>query len=106
MKTLWRPTLLVGVLMCLVVGLSPGVLAQKGVGLFPAGAYHFTSTGVDFSSSNSNMSVFLSVSANTDVSQPQGQPQTTTSETQVFVSLFDFSSGFTFACLVLDHPSD
>jgi hypothetical protein len=92
--------------MCLVVGLSPGALAQKGVGLFPAGAYHFTSTGVDFSSSNSNMSVFLSVSANTDVSQPQGQPQTTTSETQVFVSLFDFSSGFTFACLVLDHPSD
>lgn len=108
MKTLWRQALIVGVLFCLSVVFSPAALAQKGAGgLFPAGTYHFMSTGVDFSSSTSNMSLFLDVSANTDVSQPLGQPETTTSEAQVFIELFDFNSGsFTFACLFLDHPSD
>lgn len=106
MRVLWRPGLVVGVVACLLVGLSSTALAQKGAGLFPPGTYHFTSTGVDFSASTSNMSIFLDVSANTDVSQPLGQPQTTTTETQLFLSLFDFSSGPTFACVFLDHPSD
>ena len=105
--TLRGPTVLLATLLAAFLAFAPTVMAQKGAGNFPAGKYHFSSAGVDFSSFGGNMQVFLSVSASTDVSRPQGQPQSTTSQTEVFLNLFDYSSGtFTFACLLLDHPSD
>ena len=107
MKTLGVPAAVVGSLLALSVVFVPTVAAQKGAGNFPAGSFHFTSSSVDFSSFGGNMQVFLNVAANTDVSQPVGQPQTTTSDTEVFLNLFDYTSGtFTSACLLLDHPSD
>ena len=107
MKTMWVRAAVVGSLFALSVVFAPTVAAQKGAGNFPAGSYHFTSSSVDFSSFGGNMQVFLNVSANTDISRPEGGPQTTTSETEVFLNLFDYTSGsFTSACLLLDHPSD
>lgn len=88
--------------------LAPPVAAQKGAGGLPAaGTYQFTSASTDFSSFAGNIQINLNVSADTSVSQPTGSPQTTTSETQVFLNLFDYSSEtFTSTCLLLDHPSD
>ena len=103
-----RGTLGLGLVLAASLVFSPAALAQKGAGgLLPAGAYQFSSSGVFFSASSANSSIFLDVSRNEDVAQPVGQPQTTSSETQLYLELFDFNSGnFTFACLLLDHPSD
>ena len=103
-----RGTLGLGLVLAASLVFSPAALAQKGAGgLLPAGSYQFSSSGVFFSASSANASIFLDVSQNEDVAQPVGQPQTTSSETQVFLELDDFSTGnFTFACLLLDHPSD
>jgi hypothetical protein len=99
MKTMWVRAAVVGSLLALSVVFAPTVAAQKGAGNFPAGTYHFTSSGVDFSSFGGNVQLFLNVSANTDISRPDGGPQTTTSETEVFLNLFDYTSGSsTFAC--------
>jgi hypothetical protein len=108
MKLTWRATVLVVALLGTSVFLAPGVAAQKGVfGLFPAGTYTLSFTGADFSASANNVEIFLGVSAGTETARPDGAPRTTTSETQVFLSLFDNNTvTFTFACLVLDHPSD
>lgn len=107
-KTKWLRALAFAALLVGSVVLAPGVAAQKGAGgLPPAGTYQFVSASTDFSSIANNLQIFLSVSSETNVSQPVGAPQTTTSETQVFLDLFDYSSGtFTSACLQLDHPSD
>jgi hypothetical protein len=90
------------------VAFAPTVAAQKGTfGNLPAGSYHFTSSGVDFSAFTSNAQVFFNLMASTDVRRPKGTPQTTTSQAEVFLSLFDYSSAtFTSACLFLDKPSD
>src|ERR1700686_152529 len=108
MTAKWLRALAVSVVLVGSIVLAPGVAAQKGAGgLPPAGTYQFTSAGTDFSSFAGNMQISLNVSSDTNVSQPTGAPQTTTSETQVFLNLFDYSSGtFTSACLLLDHPSD
>jgi hypothetical protein len=107
-ETKWLRALAVAVVVVGSIVLAPGVAAQKGVGgLPPAGTYQFTSRSTDFNSFSNNMDVFLSVSSDTDVSQPVGAPQSTTSETEVFLNLFDLNSGtFTSACLILDNPSD
>lgn len=108
MKTMWIRAAVVATVLTISVVFAPAVAAQKGAGgLFPAGTYHFSSAGVDFSSYTSNMSVFLSVFASTDISRPKGGPQTTTSETTVYLNVYDYTSfSFTSACLILDHPSD
>ena len=108
MKTRWVRTLFVVVVVIGSVVLAPTVAAQKGTrGLPPAGTYHFSSAGVSFSSYANNIQIFLNVSANTDVSQPKGAPATSSSETQISLNLYDYSSGtFINACLLLDKPSD
>jgi hypothetical protein len=107
-QTKWLRALALAVVLIDSIVLAPGVAAQKGAGgLPPAGTYQFTSASTDFSSFAGNTQVFLNVSSDTNVSQPVGAPPTTTSETQVFLNLFDYSTGtFTSACLMLDHPSD
>ena len=87
---------------------APTVAAQKGTfGLLPAGSYHFSSSGVDFQAFSSNAQIFFNLTASTDVRRPAGAPQTTTSQAELFLSLFDYTSvTFISACLLLDKPSD
>src|SRR5262245_53859564 len=103
-----RAAVLIGALLGATLVFSPPVAAAKGAGgLFPAGTYSVSFAGASFSEFAGNISIFLGVNEGTDVARPDGAPQTTTSETQVFMNLFDYSTGtFTFACLTLDHPSD
>ena len=108
MKSKWRAALLVGALFAMSASLASTVAAQKGgPGLFPPGTYRLSFAGADFSGFSNNISIFLSVGAGSEVARPDGAPQTTTSDTQVFLNLFDYNTGaFTFACLMLDQPSD
>lgn len=108
MNSRWRATLFVAALFATSAVLAPPVAAQKGgPGLFPAGTYHLSFAGADFSGFTNNVQIFLDVSADTEVARPDGAPQTTTAETHVFLSMFDYNTfSFTFACMVLDHPSD
>lgn len=104
---MWRTAVSVIVLLGMSVALAPTVSAQKGVGLFPPGTYQLGFAGTDFSGFANNVQVFFDVSAGTEVSRPTGAPQTTTSDTQLFLSLYDYTTfTFTFACLTLDHPAD
>jgi hypothetical protein len=108
-KTKWaRWALLLATVFTGSVVFAPAVAAQKGsFGNLPAGSYHFRSAGVDFQAFTSNMQIFFNVTGSTNVSRPKGAPQTTISETEVFLSLFDYSAGtFTNVCLFLDRPSD
>jgi hypothetical protein len=86
----------------------PTVAAQKGgPGLFPPGTYKLNFAGADISGFSDNKSVFMDVSTGTDVARPDGAPQTKTSETQIFLSLYDYTTGTsTSACVALDQPSD
>jgi hypothetical protein len=88
--------------------LAPPAAAQKGAGgLLPPGIYRFDFTGAEFSGLANNVSIFLEASSGTDVARPDGAPATTTSGTQVDLFMFDENNfTFTFACLLLDHPSD
>lgn len=106
--TRWLRAAAVAALLVGSIALAPAVAAQKGAGGLPAaGTYQFTSASTDFSAFAGNIQVFLNVSQDTNVSQPIGAPATTTSQAQVFLNLFDYSSGsFTFTCLILDRPSD
>ncbi len=89
------------------VFVAPAVSAQKGVGLLPPGTYQFSFAGADYSGFANNVQIFLNVFTINQVARPSGAPQSTTSETDLSLNLFDYSSQtFTFACLVLDHPSD
>ena len=108
MKSIWRAVLLISALLAMSTFLGPTVSAQKGAGgLFPPGTYQLIFAGADFSGFSDNISIFISVSAGTEAARPDGGPQTITSSTQVFLNLFDYSTGTsTFACLMLDHPSD
>ena len=108
MKSKWRVALSVAALFTTSALLVPPVAAQKGVfGLFPAGTYRLSFAGADYSGVANNVQVFVSASADTDVARPDGAAATTTSETVVGLGLFDYNTfTFTFACLVLDHPSD
>jgi hypothetical protein len=107
-KTKSGLALLVVTLLLGSVVFAPTVAAQKGsFGNLPAGTYHFSSSGVDFQAFTSNMQIFFNLTASTDVRRPEGAPQTTTSQAEVFLSLFDYSSvTFTSVCLFLDKPSD
>ena len=108
MKTWWRATGLAVALFVAAALVAPGVSAGKGAGgLLPPGTYRFDFTGADFQSFANNVSVFLDVSSGTDVARPDGAPATTTSGTQLSLFMFDDNTfTFTFACLLLDHPSD
>lgn len=108
MKTWWRATGLVVALFVAAAVVAPGVSAGKGAGgLLPPGTYRFDFTGADFQSFANNVSVFLDVSSGTDVARPDGAPATTTSGTQLSLFMFDNNTfTFTFACVLLDHPSD
>lgn len=102
-----RVATLIGALLGATLLFSSPVAAAKGAGLFPAGTYHLSFAGADLSEFTGNVSVFLDVSAGTDVARPDGAPQSTTSQTQVFLNVFDNSTfTFTSACVILDHPSD
>jgi len=105
---MWRAVLLVSALLAMSTLLAPTVSAQKGAGgLFPPGTYQLGFAGADFSGFSDNISIFISVSAGIEAARPDGGPQTITSSTQVFLNLFDYSTGAsTFACLMLDHPSN
>lgn len=108
MKSKWRVALSVAALVATSAFLAPPVAAQKGVfGLFPAGTYRLSFAGADYSGVANNVQVFVSVSTGTDVARPDGAAATTTSETVVGLGLFDYNTfTSTFACLMLDHPSD
>ena len=108
MNLTWRAIVLVAALLGTAVSLAPQVAAQKGAGgLFPAGTYNLSFAGAHYSASANNVQIFLDVSAGTEAARPDGAPRTSASQTQVFLSLFDNNTvTFTFACLVLDHPSD
>jgi hypothetical protein len=109
MKSMWRPALFAVALLTTAVFLAPPVAAQKGVfGLFPAGTYKLSFAGADFSGSADNLELSsFSVTTGTDVARPDGGPQTTTSDTTIFMFLFDNSTvTFTQVCATLDNPSD
>jgi hypothetical protein len=107
MKSIWRTGVLVAVLLAMGTMFVPTVAAQKGAGLLPPGTYRFNFTGADFSGFANNISIFLDVSSGTEVARPDGASATTTSGTQLTVFMFDNNTvTFTFACLMLDHPSD
>jgi hypothetical protein len=108
MRSRWRAVLLVSALFAMSASLAPTVAAQKGgPGLFPPGTYRLSFAGADFSGFSNNVQVFLSVGAGSEIARPDGAPQTTTSDAEVFLSLFDYTTGTsTFACLLLSNPSD
>ena len=107
MKSTRRALFLVVAIFAISAFLAPPVAAQKGSGLLPPGIYRFDFTGADFSGFANNISIFLDVSSGTDVARPDGAPATTTSGTQINLFMFDENTvTFTFACLMLDHPSD
>ena len=108
MKSTRRALYLVVAILSISTLLAVPVAAQKGVGgLLPPGTYRFESTGADFSGSANNLSINLFASSGTDIARPDGAPATTTSGTEISLFMFDNNTfTFTFACLLLDHPSD
>ena len=107
MKSTRRALFLIAAVLAISALFAPPAAAQKGAGLLPAGIYRFDFTGADFSGSSNNISIFLNASSGTDVARPDGEPATTTSGTQISLFMFDNNTvTFTFACLLLEHPSD
>jgi len=102
-----RAALLLGTASALSLVLAQPAAAGKGVGLLPPGTYQSSFAGADYSGFANNVQVFFNVSAFTQSGRPTGAPQTTTSETDVWLNLYDYTSQtFTSACLVLPQPSD
>lgn len=109
MKSTLRAALLALALLTTSLFLAPPVAAQKGAGgLFPAGTYRLSFAGADFSGSTNNLEISsFSVSTGTEIARPDGAPQTTSSNTTIFMFLFDLNTvTFTQVCAILDHPSD
>ncbi len=105
----WLSALAVAAVLVGSIVLAPTVAAQKGVnGLFPAGTYRLSFADADFSGSTNNLELsFFDVATNTEIARPVGAPQTTTTQTTIFMFLFDTSTvTFTQVCATLDHPSD
>ena len=109
MKSTWRAALFAVALLSTSVFLAAPVVAQKGAGgLFPAGNYRLSFAGADFSGSTNNLEISsFSVSTGTEIARPDGGPLTTTSNTTIFMFLFDTNTvTLTQVCATLDHPSD
>lgn len=103
-----RAAVALAAVMAASVFVAPAVGAQKGAGgLFPPGTYQFSFAGADYSGFANNVQIFFNVDSFTDVARPDGAAQTTTANTEVFLSMYDYTNQtFTFACLDLDHPTD
>lgn len=102
-----RAALFLGTVSALSLVLAQPAAAAKGAGLLPPGTYQSSFAGADYSGFADNVQIFFNVDAFTQSARPTGAPQTTTSETDVFLNLYDYTNQtFTSACLVLPQPSD
>lgn len=108
MNTRWRAAVVLGAVLALSVSFVPTVGAQKGGGLFPPGTYELSSAGADFSGSANNLQIgFFNITAGSETARPSGGSPTTTTQTMVFMFLFDYNTfTSTFVCATLDNPSD